>query len=37
MAQDERHGILKRATDGRSAAKARDTRFDRKPKFTHYQ
>ena len=33
MAEDERGRILKRANDGRSAAKAKGTRFGRKPKL----
>ena len=32
MAEDERGRILKRANDGRAAAKAKGTRFGRKPK-----
>ena len=34
MAEDERGRILKRANDGRVAAKAKGTRFGRKPKLT---
>lgn len=34
---DERHRIFKRANDGRTAAKARGTRFGRKPKLTDHQ
>lgn len=37
MAEDERQRILKRANNGRSAAKAKGTRFDRKPKLTDHQ
>jgi DNA invertase Pin-like site-specific DNA recombinase len=39
MAEDERHRILKRANDGRVAAKAKGkgTRFGRKPKLTSHQ
>jgi DNA invertase Pin-like site-specific DNA recombinase len=33
MAEDERGRILKRANDGRTAAKAKGTRFGRKPKL----
>jgi len=33
----ERGRILKRANDGRSAAKAKGTRFGRKPKLTDHQ
>ena len=32
LAEDERHRILKRANDGRAAAKAKGKRFGRKPK-----
>lgn len=35
MAEDERGRILKRANDGRVAAKAKGTRFGRKPKLTN--
>jgi len=31
LAEDERHRILKRANEGRTAAKAKGTRFGRKP------
>jgi DNA invertase Pin-like site-specific DNA recombinase len=34
MAEDERHRILKRASDGRRAAKAKGVRFGRNPKLT---
>jgi DNA invertase Pin-like site-specific DNA recombinase len=37
MAEDERGRILKRANDGRIAAKAKGTRFGRKPKLTDHQ
>jgi Resolvase, N terminal domain len=37
MAEDERHRILKRANEGRAAAKAKGTRFGRKPKLTGHQ
>ena len=37
MAEDERGRILKRANDGRVAAKAKGTRFGRKPKLTVHQ
>jgi DNA invertase Pin-like site-specific DNA recombinase len=37
MAEDERQRILKRANDGRSAAKAKGVRFGRKPKLTEHQ
>jgi hypothetical protein len=37
MAEDERGRILKRANDGRTAAKAKGTRFGRKPKLTDHQ
>jgi DNA invertase Pin-like site-specific DNA recombinase len=37
MAEDERYRILKRGNDGRSAAKAKGTRFGRKPKLTDHQ
>ena len=37
MAEDERHRILKRANDGRRAAKAKGVRFGRKPKLTSHQ
>src|SRR4029453_14064063 len=34
MAEDERHRIVKRANEGRAAARKRGTRFGRKPKLT---
>jgi DNA invertase Pin-like site-specific DNA recombinase len=37
LAEDERHRILKRANDGRIAAKAKGTRFGRKAKLTDHQ
>ena len=37
MAADERHRILKRANDGRRAAKAKGVRFGRKPKLSAAQ
>jgi len=37
LAEDERHRILKRANDGRTVAKAKGTRFGRKPKLTAHQ
>jgi len=37
MAEDERHRIVKRANDGRAAARKRGTRFGRKPKLTEHQ
>lgn len=37
LAEDERDRILKRATDGRSAAKKRGVKFGRKPKLTDHQ
>jgi DNA invertase Pin-like site-specific DNA recombinase len=37
MAEDERGRVLKRANDGRVAAKAKRTRFGRKPKLTDHQ
>jgi DNA invertase Pin-like site-specific DNA recombinase len=37
MAEDERGRILKRANDGRKAAKAKGTKFGRKPKLTDHQ
>src|SRR5262245_44261023 len=37
MAEDERGRILKRANDGRKAAKAKGTKFGRKPKLTEHQ
>ena len=37
LAEDERHRILKRANEGRTAAKAKGTRFGRKPKLTAHQ
>jgi DNA invertase Pin-like site-specific DNA recombinase len=36
MAEDERGRILKRANDGRIAAKTKGTRFGRKPKLTEH-
>lgn len=35
--QDERERIVKRAQDGRKAAKARGVQFGRKPKLTQHQ
>ena len=37
LAEDERGRIVKRANDGRSAAKARGARFGRKPKLSDHQ
>jgi DNA invertase Pin-like site-specific DNA recombinase len=37
LAQDERERIVKRAQDGRTAAKARGVQFGRKPKLTQHQ
>src|SRR5262245_39295115 len=37
LAEDERHRILKRGDDGRTAAKAKGTWFGRKPKLTAHQ
>src|SRR5262245_28612507 len=37
MAEDERHRIVKRANDGRSAAKAKGVHFGRKLKLTAHQ
>ena len=37
MAEDERGRILKRANDGRKAAKAKGTRFGRKPRLSDHQ
>jgi DNA invertase Pin-like site-specific DNA recombinase len=37
MAEDERHRILKRANEGRAAARKKGTRFGRKPKLTDHQ
>ena len=37
MVEDERQRILKRANDGRAAAKAKGVRFGRKPKLTEHQ
>ena len=37
LAQDERERIVKRAHDGRKAAKARGVQFGRKPKLTEHQ
>lgn len=37
MAEDERHRIVKRAREGLDAAKARGTKFGRKPKLTNFQ
>jgi DNA invertase Pin-like site-specific DNA recombinase len=37
MAEDERGRIVKRANDGRTAAKAKGMRFGRKPKLTERQ
>jgi len=37
MAEDERQRIVKRANDGRKAAKARGARFGRKPKLNEHQ
>jgi DNA invertase Pin-like site-specific DNA recombinase len=37
LAEGERHRIVKRANDGRKAAKANGVRFGRKPKLTEHQ
>jgi DNA invertase Pin-like site-specific DNA recombinase len=37
MAEDERQRILKRANEGRTAAKKRGAKFGRKPKLTDHQ
>src|SRR5215813_10410303 len=37
LAEDERHRIVKRANEGRAAAKSKGTRFGRKPKLTAHQ
>ena len=37
LAEDERQRILKRANDGRKAARARGARFGRKPKLSEHQ
>src|SRR5262245_5568706 len=37
MAEDERHRIVKRANDGRKAAKAKGIKFGRRPKLSDYQ
>jgi DNA invertase Pin-like site-specific DNA recombinase len=37
LAEDERERILKRANDGRRAARARGARFGRKPKLSEHQ
>jgi DNA invertase Pin-like site-specific DNA recombinase len=37
LAQDERERILKRANEGRQAARAKGRRFGRKPKLTDHQ
>jgi DNA invertase Pin-like site-specific DNA recombinase len=37
LAEDERQRIVKRANDGRRAAKARGARFGRRPKLTEHQ
>jgi DNA invertase Pin-like site-specific DNA recombinase len=37
MAEDERQRIVKRANDGRTAAKAKGIRLGRKPKLTDHQ
>ena len=37
LAQDERERIVKRAQDGRKAAKARGVQFGRKPRLTQHQ
>jgi DNA invertase Pin-like site-specific DNA recombinase len=37
MAEDERSRILKRANEGRAAARRKGTRFGRKPKLTAHQ
>jgi DNA invertase Pin-like site-specific DNA recombinase len=37
MADDERQRIVKRANDGRKAARSKGVRFGRKPKLTDHQ
>lgn len=37
LAEDERQRIIKRANDGRKAARARGARFGRKPKLDAHQ
>jgi DNA invertase Pin-like site-specific DNA recombinase len=37
LAEDERHRIVKRANDGRAAARKRGVRFGRKLKLTEHQ
>jgi DNA invertase Pin-like site-specific DNA recombinase len=37
LAEDERHRIVRRANEGRTAARKRGTKFGRKPKLTEYQ
>ena len=37
LAEDERHRILKRANDGRVAARKRGAKFGRKPKLSEHQ
>jgi DNA invertase Pin-like site-specific DNA recombinase len=37
LAEDERNRILKRANEGRVAAKAKGTKFGRKPKLNEHQ
>ena len=37
LAEDERQRIVKRANDGRKAARARGARFGRKPKLNEHQ
>jgi DNA invertase Pin-like site-specific DNA recombinase len=37
LAEDERHRIVRRANDGRAAARKRGARFGRKPKLTEHQ
>ena len=37
LAEDERQRILKRANEGRKAARARGTKFGRKPKLSAHQ
>ena len=37
MAEDERQRIVKRANDGRKAARSKGVRFGRKPKLTDHQ
>jgi DNA invertase Pin-like site-specific DNA recombinase len=37
MAEDERQRIVKRANDGRKAAKAKGAKFGRRPKLTDHQ